>query len=46
MHLKDIATHSAELATFIKLDGILGSDIGEKAKLRLDYLNGRLDFPE
>jgi predicted aspartyl protease len=44
LHFKDIATHSTQLATFIQLDGILGSDIGEKAKLRLDYYNGRFVF--
>ncbi|MPY87552.1 MAG: hypothetical protein GEU99_06500 [Luteitalea sp.] len=38
---ENIATSPSDLATFVTLDGVLGNDIADRAKLRLDITNGR-----
>ncbi len=41
LKMQEIATRPSDLATFIKLDGILGSDIAQGGRIRIDALNGR-----
>jgi hypothetical protein len=41
---ENIATNPSDPAAFIKLDGVLGSDISKNAAIRIDYQNGVFDY--
>jgi gag-polyprotein putative aspartyl protease len=41
---KNIGTRPARLDEFVELDGVLGSDVFENGKIRIDYRNGIFDL--
>lgn len=44
LSFRDIGTNPVNPGRFIKLDGILGSDIFNKGRIKIDILNGRFEF--
>lgn len=48
LHFNNIGTHPAKGSVFVKLDGVLGSDVFKNGRVKIDYLNGILEikFPE
>lgn len=44
IHLHSVRKVLAEFATFFKLDGVFGSDIGKDGRLIIDYLNRRIEL--
>jgi len=43
-HFNDIGTRLGRSAVFVKLDGILGSDVFRNGRVKIDYLNGMLEI--
>jgi hypothetical protein len=44
IHLHNVRKVLAEFATFFKLDGVFGSDIGKDGRLIIDYVNRRVEL--
>jgi predicted aspartyl protease len=44
LHFSDIGTRPERRAVFVKLDGILGSDVFKNGRVKIDYLNGMLEI--
>ncbi|MCK4542518.1 MAG: aspartyl protease family protein [Spirochaetales bacterium] len=40
LHFNDIGTQPGSFPVFVKLDGILGSDVLKNGRVKIDYLNG------
>jgi hypothetical protein len=41
---KSIGTRPANLDEFVELDGVLGGDVFENGRIRIDFVNGIFDF--
>ena len=44
LHFNDIGTRPGKRAVFVKLDGVLGSDVFKNGRVKIDYLNGMLEI--
>ena len=44
LHFKKIGTNPMREETFVRLDGVLGSDISKKHRLKIDITNGRCEL--
>jgi len=44
LNFKNISTHKSNNNSFLKTDGVLGSDILKGAVITIDYMNGRFDY--
>ncbi len=44
LHFSEIKTAQRRHSTFIKQDGLLGSNISKNGRITFDYLNGRFEF--